>query len=347
LHDTALPVTEVAFASGFASVRRFNAVFRARFGRPPTALRRERHGEGAGDPTARGAVLRLDYRPPLDWTALLAFLGDRAVPGLEAVADGVYRRALRVGGAAGWVAVRPDPARTALVADASLSLVPALLPLVAKLRALFDLDAQPRAIDALLAKDARLARSVGRRPGLRLPGAVDGLEIAVRAVLGQQVSVRAATTLASRLVAAFGARLALPREERVRCGVDRLFPTADALADAGARRIARLGIVGARARSIEALARAAADGRLSLTPDAPVDATIDALRAMPGIGPWTASYVAMRALAWPDALVAGDLALRRALGARDAREVERRAERWRPWRAYGVMHVWSEARGDA
>lgn len=319
LQDTSLPLAEVAFASGFSSVRRFNALFQARFGRAPSTLRRGRAAVAAPD----ALVLRLDYRPPLDWPALLAFLAARAIPGIEQVTGGEYHRAVRIGGAAGRIVVRRDEARQALLAELSPTLSPALLPITARLRALFDLDAQPAAIADHLGRDELLRDLVRRRPGLRVPGAFDGFELCVRAVLGQQVSVRAATTLSGRLVERFGE------------------PAPGRLAAATEDEIASLGLPGARARTLVALARAVAGGAVRLDRHGDLDAALAALRAVPGIGDWTASYIAMRALRWPDAFPSGDLGLRKALGGVTARAAEARAEPWRPWRAYAAMHLWA------
>jgi len=340
LHDTALPLAEVAFAAGFGSLRRFNAAFRARFGRPPSALRRE-HGEAAA-PAA--LVLRLDYRPPLDWETTLGFLAARCTAGVEAVGDGAWRRTVRIGRHAGWVSVRPDAGRHALRAEVALSLAPVLMPLVARLRALFDLDARPDAVAAHLRRDPLLARSLRRHPGLRVSGALDGFDAAVRVVVGQQVSVAAATTIAGRIARALGEPIATPFP-----GLDRLPATAAALAAAGEDRLARIGMPGARARTLGAIAAEAAAGRLALERGADLDATRAALLALPGVGPWTAEVIAMRALGAPDAFPAGDLGVWRALGVEGARAAEARAERWRPWRAYATAHLWaslSDARKD-
>lgn len=330
LHDTALGLADVALASGFGSVRRFNAAFRERFGRPPSALRRGQAGAPTG--TLR---LRLDYRPPLDWERLLAFVGVRGIPGVEHVAGGVYARTVRAGGAAGTVSVAPVAGRPWLVAEASVSLAPALAAVVARLRALFDLDARPDAIAAHLGRDPRLRAGVRGHPGLRLPGAFDPFETAVRAVLGQQVSVAAATTLAGRLASRFGATL----QDAPSPALAVLFPTAEALAGCTSAAIAELGMPQARAETVLALARAVADGSIALAPGCDPDEVARRLDALPGVGPWTAQYVAMRALHHPDAFPADDLGVRKALRARGA-AAERRAARWRPWRAYGVMHLW-------
>ena len=339
LQDTGLGIAEVAFAAGFASLRRFNALFRSRYGRPPSALRRE-----ASPPACGGAaiVLRLDYRPPLEWEALLDFLAARSTRGVEEVEAGAYRRTVAIGPHRGFVEVRPDPRRPALAALVSPSLSGALMPLAARLRALFDLDARPDAVAAHLGRDPLLRRSLARRPGLRVPGAFEGFEAAVRAVLGQQVTVRAATTVAGRLARELGEPIATPYP-----GLDRLSPTAEAIAAAGVPRLARLGMPGARAAALGALAGAVSSGSLELDRHGDADEVERRLCALKGIGPWTAQVVTMRALGRPDAFPAGDLGVRRALRAGSAREAEARAERWRPWRAYAAMHLWSAlAKGD-
>ncbi len=334
LHDSTLPLTAIAFAAGFASVRRFNAAFRSRFGRPPSALRRQR--SPGGELGERAVIaLRLDYRPPLDWEALLGFLAARATPGVEQVRGGEYQRVVSLGALRGFVAVGADRERAALRARVSPSLAPALMELVARLRALFDLDAQPLAIAEHLRAQPELAALVRRHPGLRVPGAFDGFELAVRAVLGQQVSVRAATTLAGRLAAAFGEPLTLDVPE-----LQRAFPDAARLAGERVERVAALGLPARRAAGIIALARAVAESRLDLSGRADPEASLAQLTALPGIGAWTAHYLAMRALRWPNAFPAGDLALRKALGAQSAREAEARAQAWQPWRAYGAMQMW-------
>jgi AraC family transcriptional regulator, regulatory protein of adaptative response / DNA-3-methyladenine glycosylase II len=337
LQDTALPLAEVAFASGFSSVRRCNAVFQARFGRPPSALRRERAA-----PSARDAItIRLDFRPPLDWDALLGFLARRAIPGVEQVVSGVYRRTVRLGAERGWVAVSKDPLRDALRASISVSLANALMPLGARLRALFDLDAHPAAIAAHLRQDPDLAPLVGLRPGLRVPGAFDAFETAVRTVLGQQVSVGAATTLSGRLVAQLGAPAETPFP-----GLDRWFPSAEVLAGATESQIAALGMPGARARSLLAVAGAFADG-LRLERASDPEPALARLAALPGVGDWTVEYLSMRALGFPDAFPASDLVLRKALGGISAKAAITRAEAWRPFRAYAVFHLWTGFAGHA
>ena len=283
-------------------------------------------------------VRRLSYRPPLAWDALLGFLGPRATPGVEAVVDGTYLRTFDAGGgAAGVLTAWPRAGEDALAIRIE---APAMVPLhgmVRRARRMFDLDVDPAAVAKALARDPLLRRSLRAHPGLRVPGAWDGFELAVRAVLGQQVTVAGATTLAGRLAEAFGAPVS--REVRAR-GLSRLFPTPAALATADVKRI---GMPTARAAAIRALAKATLDGRVTFEPAA-ADATTAALLAVPGIGPWTAAYVAMRALGAPDALPDTDLGLRRALATKD---VLARAEAWRPFRAYGALHVWTLGHADA
>jgi AraC family transcriptional regulator of adaptative response / DNA-3-methyladenine glycosylase II len=332
LWDTSLPLTEIAFASGFSSVRRFNALFQAKNGRPPSALRREPSSGKAG-----GAIaLRLDYRPPFDWDALLAFLAERAVSGVEHVEGAAYSCAVHCGGQAGWVRVTREPARNALRAEVAPSLTGALRPLVAGLRALFDLDAHPQVIADCLGGDPLLSALVRRRPGLRVPGAFDGFQMAVRAILGQQVSVRAATTLSGRLAQRFGVRLDTPVP-----GIHHLFPSAAALARATEVDVAQIGLPAARAGAIVALSRAVARGAIRLERGADPEAAVAAVKELPGIGPWTAHYLAMRVFGFPDAFPESDLGIRKALGVRTGRAARERAAAFRPWRAYAVMHLWT------
>jgi AraC family transcriptional regulator of adaptative response / DNA-3-methyladenine glycosylase II len=285
-------------------------------------------------------ILLLPYRPPLDWEAMLEFLSGRCTAGVEQVEAGAYRRTVRIGKRVGWVSVTAEPARPALRVEVSSSLSAARRPLEARLRALFDLDLDPAAVAAALGRDRLLAPSVRRNPGLRVNGAFDAFEAAVRVVLGQQVSVRAATTVAGRLAAALGEQVETPFP-----GLERLAPTHGAVTSAGEDRIARVGMPGARARTLLALAGVIASGDLVLERGADPDLVAARMLALPGVGPWTASLVAMRALGAPDAFPGGDLGVLRALGVKSAREAEARAEAWRPWRAYAAMHLWNLAAG--
>jgi AraC family transcriptional regulator of adaptative response / DNA-3-methyladenine glycosylase II len=332
LTDTALPVTEVAFASGFGSLRRFNALFKSRYRLQPGQLRRRMHA--AAVPASDALHFELSYRPPYDWAALSAFLGARAVAGVESTAGGRYRRTVRVAQEGkdhlGWIEAGLSPKKPALRVAVSASLARVLPPVLSRVKALMDLACNPTEVaDALGA----LARA---HPGMRVPGAFDGFEIAVRAILGQQVTVAGARTVAGRFAAAFGEPLDTPF-----AGLDRVFPAAERIAGLPYGRIARLGMPGARARTVLALARAVADGELDLVPNADIDATLQRLRALPGVGEWTAQYIAMRALAWPDAFPHTDLGVMKALGTKDAKRVLAAGETWRPWRAYAVMHLWN------
>jgi AraC family transcriptional regulator, regulatory protein of adaptative response / DNA-3-methyladenine glycosylase II len=324
--QTALSMTDIAFAAGFASVRQFNDVMREEFGCPPSELRRrERPGS---ETNGGGLVLRLVHREPYASAELLGFLAARAVAGLEDASEpAVYRRVLTTAHGPAVVALQPGDGH--VTARLRLPDLADLGGVVARLRRLLDLDSDPYAVDGVLASDPALAPLVAERPGLRVPGTVDGFELGVRAILGQQVSVAGARTLAGRIVAAFGE--ALPEQEGM---LERAFPTPGVLAEAD---LAGFGLTGARMRALRVLAAEVASGRLPLDPGADRAETRARLLALPGVGPWTAEYIAMRALADPDAWPDSDLVLRRAVAARGARP-----ETWRPWRAYGALHLWAD-----
>jgi len=338
LTETSLPVTEVALASGFRSLRRFHAAFAQANRIPPRELRRYPRA-AAGEPL----LLRLDYRPPYDFAALLDFLRQRALPGVEAVDEHSYSRVFGDADAPGWLHLSAWPhGEHALRLQLHCPQPAQLLAVVTKLRRMFDLDANPQSINGVLRRDAVLWPLVKRRPGLRLPGSWDGFEVAVRAILGQQVSVAAARTLATRIVQRHGPALTGPDvPDFVAPGLDRLFPTPAMLVDADLRE---LGLTQARAATIRTVARALLDGQVDFRTEQPLDQFVAQWVALPGIGEWTAHYMAMRALSHPDAFPAADLILRRA-AAGDGPELstkalEARAEPWRPWRAYTVMHLW-------
>jgi AraC family transcriptional regulator of adaptative response / DNA-3-methyladenine glycosylase II len=338
LTETALPITEVAFASGFSSLRRFNDAFSTRYRMPPTRLRKTATDGVTAIPEHDTSTLQLSYRPPYDWASLLAFLAARALKGVEYVTDSSYARTVQLDDATGWIKVTQMRARHALKVEFTHSLTPVLPALLSRIRALFDLNARPDLIAKLLKGDVRLAAAVRANPGLRVPGAFSGFEMGLRAILGQQVTVKAATTVSGRFVEAFGAPVVTPFPT-----LSRLTPTPARVAAASVDDIARHGILAARARSIIALAKAQASGALCLdggTHHNPDDA-IRRLTELPGIGPWTAHYIAMRALRWPDAFPREDIAVRKNLGGVTAREAERLSQAWRPWRSYAVMHVWA------
>ena len=325
IEHTSLPLTTVAFSAGFASVRQFNDVMRREFGAAPSDLRR---APAAATGDASGTLtLRLAMRAPYDGSAMLQWLGTRAVEGVEEVVDGRYRRTV----AGTVVDVQPRPDVGHVVVRIDVDDVGHVADVVTRVRRLFDLDADPASVDEALGQDPLLAPSVARHPGLRVPGAVDGFELVVRAILGQQVSVAAARTFAGRLVQRCGTALQTPNGS-----LTHLFPTA---AQVAAARLDGLGLTGARIRTLRAVAESVAADELVLDPTADREATRARLAAVPGVGPWTVDYVAMRALGDPDAFPATDLVVRRALD----RTAPARSERWRPWRAYAAMHLWQMA----
>jgi len=329
LTDTALPVTEIALASGFHSLRRFNALFKTRYRMAPGRLRKAR-APGALPDTLR---FELAYRPPYAFDAMLAFLRDRAIPGVEAVTGTTYARSLALAHRGtvheGVVAVRRAPRKAALAVELSASFAHVVPLVLARVKHAFDLAANPAEIDA------HLGALATANPGLRVPGTFDGFELAVRAIVGQQISVRGARTMLGRVAGALGPPLAAPH-----AAIVRRFPDAAGVAAAGPAALAQCGLTPARARTIAALANVVATGGLTLGPDADVDATLARLQAIPGIGPWTANYIAMRALRWPDAFLANDLVVLRALKETRSALAQARSDQWRPWRSYAVMHLW-------
>jgi AraC family transcriptional regulator, regulatory protein of adaptative response / DNA-3-methyladenine glycosylase II len=331
--DTQLPMTRIALSSGFASVRRFNDAFSRHYGFNPSAMRR---GKASSD--GQGVSVRLGWRPPYDVAAMLNFLRLRALSGTEHVDGQDYLRTLQLmqdgKRLSGWLRVRFDEERALAVVTLSESLAVALPALINRVRAAFDLDADPMAINATLHAD------FPGSDGLRVPGTLDGFELAVRAVLGQQVTVAAARTLGSRLIDAFGEVIETPI-----VGLNRLFPTPAALAAASPDSLGRLGITRQRQGALYALAEAVLSGQLLLSPGVDVNATCALLRTLPGIGDWTAQYIAMRALRWPDAFPAGDVALQKALNVSRAKDAEVAAQRWQPWRSYAVLRAWHSLGG--
>jgi AraC family transcriptional regulator of adaptative response / DNA-3-methyladenine glycosylase II len=329
--ETQLPMVQVAFAAGFESVRRFNALFRSHYRLSPSSLRRSTSAPIASD----ALRLTLAFRPPFDWDALLQFLAARAIPGVECVTDGAYHRTVGIGELRGWLRVSPVPDRNLVAVDLATALAPMLPTILVRLRNLFDLDARPDVIAEHLALDPLLAPGIKRHPGLRVPGAFDAFELGMRAVLGQQVSVRAASTLAGRFAQRFGEAIKTPFP----C-LNRVAPTAASLTAARTRTLASLGLPTARAETVRNLARAVERREIDLESNLDPTSIVAQLVELPGIGPWTAEYFAMRALRWPDAFPTGDLGLMKAARSRSAKSLAKVAEPWRPWRAYAVMHLW-------
>lgn len=334
IDDPALPLTDIAFAAGFQSVRQFNHAFRQTFHAAPRSLRRKQAG-AAPRSDAGGAVdLRLSFRPPFDLAWLMDLLAGRAAPGVERVERARYRRTITIGDAAGWIEVHGDGRHVHVRASASLA--PHLMRVSAGVRRVFDLDADPATIARVLGADARLASAIRRRPGLRVPGAWQPWEIAMRAIVGQQVSVAAATTIVGRIVERAGAPIETPFE-----GLTRIFPDPAAVARAD---LSNIGMPGARVATLRRFAGGLRDGSIRLEIAGTYEETVRSLCAIQGIGPWTAEYIALRALGEPDAFPAGDLGLRKALGngsPASEREVAAAAEAWRPWRGYAAMYLWS------
>ncbi len=332
LTDTTLPIADIAYASGFGSLRRFNALFRERYRLNPTQLRKTQTTEIAPD------YLTCDvaYRPPLDWQALLNYLVERAIAGVETVDGGSesadlprYLRTVRQGQQHGWLLVEPVNGKNVLRVKLSLSLVPFIHSTLARVKALFDLAAEPQQIAE------HLGALAATHPGLRVPGAFDGFEVAVRAILGQQVSVKAATTLMKRFVQCFGEPITTPFST-----LTHLMPTAEQIAQTDINTIVSLGILRTRAKSILALAQAIATQALSLNPGCQIDQTIAQLQAIPGIGVWTAHYIAMRVLADPDIFLHTDLGIRQACGETNPKRMLAIAAQWQPWRSYATFHLW-------
>ncbi len=338
IHETDLSMAQVALAAGFGSVRRFNETFQRLYDRPPLALRRRTAAARASEPGA--VTLMLRYRPPYDWDGMIGFLAARAIPGVEVVTPERYARTIALDGAMGVVAVS-RAGGDQLAVTVRFPRLTALPSILSRVRRVFDLTADPETIAAHLSRDPDLARMVAARPGLRAPGAWDGLELGVRAILGQQITVPAAVKLAGRLTAEYGE--ALPAEWAGE-GLTHAFPSAERLAAAD---IAAHGLMpGARARAISGLAAAVAADPELFGPRASLEAAVAALRALPGIGEWTAQYIAMRQLREPDAFPAADIGLMRALADADGvrptpARLLARAEAWRPWRAYAALHLWA------
>ena len=339
LHETRLPMASVAMAAGFGSIRRFNDTFLALYKRPPSQLRRRSVTASATAPL----VLRLSYRPPFDWNALLAFFTPRAIPGVEEVSDGVYRRIVSVEKHVALIAVSHAPSRNALQVEITCDHVPALPVIASRLRRVFDLDADTEAIAAHLSRDRTLAPIVRRQPGLRTPGGWDAFEVAIRAILGQQISVVAARSLAAKLVALSTKSLALAHISLTDTALTHAFPTPQQVlvADLGA-----LGMPAARRATIVALARAAIDQPDLFEVANSLEESIGRLRSIPGIGEWTAQYIALRGLHHPDAFPASDIGILRNAerlfgNVLSPAQLLARSEQWRPWRGYAAQHLWS------
>lgn len=334
LQETQLPMTELAYAAGFGSVRRFNALFEARYRMTPGAIRR------ASQASPDELTLRLAYRPPYAWDAMLVFLRGRAMPGLEAVHQQSYRRSVQIGEHQGWISVTQCAQKQQLVMQVAPSLASVLMPLMARVRDQFDVEANPQIIQAHLQDEPLLAAQLARQPGLRVPGAFEPFELAIRAILGQQVSVAAATTIAGRLVQRFGTPINTPYPD-----ITHHFPTPAQLQAASVEQIAALGMPSSRAQTVRNLAAFAAAGGLQKAAGQTLQSAVASLKTVAGVGEWTAQYIAMRALRHADAFPAGDLGLQKALAEApqtrlSEKQLLQRAAAWSPWRSYAALLLW-------
>jgi AraC family transcriptional regulator of adaptative response / DNA-3-methyladenine glycosylase II len=336
IDETKLPMSDIAFGAGYSSIRRFNDSIRSVYDRSPTELRRAKKQELSNG--ADSIQLKLSYRPPFDWLFLMQYLQARAIPGVESVRNKRYRRVVQTKNAAGIIEVRFVEGSHHLLLNVPPVLSKDLLQISERVRTLFDLRADPTIITGDLKRDEQMAKLIQYYPGLRVPGAWDGFELAVRAILGQQISIKAANTLAGRLVKIYGDPLPAAGNDDLAY----LFPGPERLAEA---TLANMGLMPRRAEAIRTLARAISDGNLFFDTAIGLEKSVEQLTNLPGIGPWTAHYIAMRALSEPDAFPAGDLALRRAaIGSKTTTltesQLRQRAEVWRPWRAYAAIYLW-------
>jgi len=329
IDETNLHMSDVAMASGFGSVRRFNAGIRKIYHRTPTQIRHLAR-QKIGQPENH-YIFRLRFRPPYDWNGMLAFLAPRATPGVEAVVDGIYRRTISLDGNHGCFEVSHDEKNHVLVVRLQFGDPRSLFFITERIRAMFDLNADWAAIVQSLRSDPALATPVERSPGLRVPGCWNGFELAIRAILGQQITVKGATAISGRIARTLG------KPFPSGSGLTHVFPTPAVLAET---RLYKLGLTGARADTIRALARAVCDEQIRFDRVTDSNALLGRLLEIPGIGHWTAQYIAMRALGEPDAFPSSDLGLLRAMGVKSSRELEERSKAWRPWRAYAAMYLW-------
>lgn len=341
LHETTMPMKDVAMASGFGSVRRFHEVFQKLFQRPPKALRRKSQANAGG--IEEGVVLLLRYRPPYDWESMLQFLAQRAIPEVEVVENGKYYRTVEINRRTGSIEVFHHVKRQSIGVKILFPDVQAFPAIVARVRRLFDLGADIETIDSHLSGDPWLAPLVAKRPGLRAPGGWDGFELAIRAVLGQQIRVSAARRLAGELVARYGKRVS--SEYIVHPALKRVFPKAERLA---ADDLTELGMPHSRRATLRAVAEASAANPNLFRPLGSIETTLQQLKRIRGIGEWTAQYIALRAIREMDAFPSTDIGLMRGAARLDAKAgnplaLLDRAEAWRPWRAYAAQHLWAAA----
>ena len=336
LSETNLPVIQIAMASGFGSLRRCNALFKSTYGVSPTHFRDKKLLTKNKSNEVSSITLTLGYRPPYAWPELLKYFQARAIPGVEWIDDDCYARTIQIADRIGWLRVTHDGIHHSLKVEIDSNLIGVIPQVLSRVRRAFDLDAMPTAISELLADDPILAESVSRSPGLRLPGTLDFFETAVRTIIGQQVSVGAATTVMCRIVKAFGQPIETPFPQ---LNLRTILP--NRIARESIDTLAPLGLNSARANAILLIARAIVDGKIQLEDSIDPESTVAQLQQLNGIGPWTANYFGMRILGWPDAFIASDLVVRKRLAPLTVKQIEIRSQAWRPWRAYAVMHLWN------
>lgn len=340
LTDTQLPVTDIALTAGFGSIRRFNDLFIKQYKLTPTQLRRE--GVQAKVSSKQSITLRLGYRPPYEWAKLLSFLKTREIEGVESISGSVYRRTVTINSGKtykrGWLSVENDAEKNALSVTVSYSLLPVISKVLARIRILFDVNCEPDEIYEKLSVMNELSAGLCI-PGIRLPGAFDAYEAAVRAVLGQQITVQAARTLAGRLVKTLGEKISTPYPE-----LTHTFPTAEKIRDiknSVTNMLGAAGIISRRAGTILHLAEAMLDGTVTFCQYSDVQTEMEKMMAIPGIGPWTAQYIAMRAFGWPDIILHTDYGVKKALKGMTEKEILQISEKWRPWRSYATINLWN------
>ncbi|MBY0574801.1 MAG: DNA-3-methyladenine glycosylase 2, partial [Undibacterium sp.] len=331
-------ITQLAFAAGFSSVRRFNAAFEESYHLSPSVIRRT--ASSAMDQGEQSLVLGLAYRPPYAWQALLAYLKGRAMPGLEYVDEERYLRSVRLDGCSGWISVSHKPEKNQLMVEIASSLLPVLMPLLSRVRRQFDVEAHPCMIASHLEQDSLLAAQIAKTPGLRVPSAFEPFELAIRAILGQQVSVAGATTISGRLVERFGDLMNPPHPQ-----LSYHFPSPQKLAQADIGQLAQLGMPQSRATTLKDFAMFAANGGLEFPANASLDEVVSRLKSVKGIGEWTAQYIAMRALRFSNAFPAGDLGLQKAAAIFPETRCKEKdllqgSQAWAPWRAYAALLLW-------
>jgi AraC family transcriptional regulator of adaptative response / DNA-3-methyladenine glycosylase II len=340
IDETSLSMTEIAMAAGFASIRRFNNAIQTTYQQSPSDLRKIQSGTNSNSTAT--ITLKLPFSPPYDWDTLVKFLAGRAMPGIEVATSNSYQRTISLAQSHGIIEVCPVPGQNYLMAKIQFPKVAALAQIVDRLRHIFDLSANTTLISSHLATDPYLTNAVTALPGLRVPGAWDGFELAVRAILGQQISVAAATTLASRLVATYGEPLVVEPTAWAAPELRYVFPRPER---AIGQDLTQLGITKARSQAITSLAETFAENPNLLQGFQTLEDAVKQLCKLPGIGEWTAHYIAMRSLREPDAFPTGDLALLRSIERHDPAitksTLAKRAENWRPWRAYAAMYLWS------